>query len=142
MVFFFRDLQEVVANCGAKKNIVMGHCQVEKEIKNKKIWLNKHYPMIEEHLLVYEGQSKADTILRYCTEHGIDLKNVVFVDDVIPFLQEAERKGSHLFISAVFWIGITSLHLNMTMMYFSAYTMDEACFSHPSFPFCSCILVV
>lgn len=53
--------------------------------------------MIKERLLVYEDKSKADTILQYCKEHNIDLKNVVFVDDVIPFLREAERKGINSF---------------------------------------------
>ena len=86
-------MQKVVTTCLAKQHIVMGHCQVDKEKMQKEIWLNTHYPMITERLLVYEDNSKANTILNYCKEHNIDLKDVVFVDDVIPFLREAERKG-------------------------------------------------
>jgi len=48
---------------------------------------------IKERLLVYEDKSKADTILQYCKTHNIDLNDVVYVDDVISFLREAERKG-------------------------------------------------
>lgn len=88
-----RHMQHVVTTCEAKQHIIMGHCQVEKEMQDKQVWLNKYYPMIKERLLVYEDQSKADTILQYCKEHEILLADVVFVDDVIPFLREAERKG-------------------------------------------------
>lgn len=88
-----KHMQRVVSECEARENIIMGHCQVQKEIQDKQIWLDKYYPMIEERLLVYEDKSKADTIIGYCVEHGIDLQDVVYVDDVIPFLREAERKG-------------------------------------------------
>lgn len=86
-------MQSVLSTCGAKQNIVMGHCQVQKEIDDKQLWLDKYYPSITERLLVSEDKSKADTILQYCNDHDISLQDVVFVDDVIPFLREAERKG-------------------------------------------------
>ena len=86
-------MQMVVSECEARENIIMGHCLVEKEITDKKIWLNRYYPTIKKRLLVYTSKSKADTIIGYCVEHGIDLQDVVYVDDVIPFLREAERKG-------------------------------------------------
>lgn len=96
-VFLFRapsqHMQKVIATCEAKQHIIMGHCQVEKERQDKEIWLNTHYPVFTERLLVFEDKSKADTILEYCWEHGICLADVVFVDDVIVFLREAERKG-------------------------------------------------
>lgn len=88
-----KHMQNVLKTCCAEEHIVMGHCQVEKEMLDKQIWLNEHYPMIRERLLVYEDKSKADTILTYCNEHNIDIKDIVYVDDVIPFLREAERKG-------------------------------------------------
>ena len=88
-----QHMQKVIATCKAKQHIIMGHCQVEKEAQDKEIWLNTHYPMIKERLLVSEDKSKTDTILQYCKEHNIDLNDVVYVDDVIPFLREAERKG-------------------------------------------------
>lgn len=88
-----RHMQNVLNTCHAKENIVMGHCQIEKEMSDKHIWLDMYYPMIKERLLVYQDKSKADTILQYCEKHNIDLKNIVFVDDVIRFLREAERKG-------------------------------------------------
>ena len=88
-----RHMQNIIKTCGAKQHIIMGHYQVEKERLDKEIWLDKHYPVIKERLLISENKSKADSILHYCTQKCINLKNVVFVDDVIPFLQEAERKG-------------------------------------------------
>lgn len=88
-----RHMQNILKTCNAKENIVMGHCQVKKEITDKHCWIDEYYPMIKERLLVYEDKSKADTILQYCKEHNIDLHNVVYVDDVIPFLREAERKN-------------------------------------------------
>lgn len=91
-------MQMVLSTCGAKQNIVMGHCQVQKEMDDKQLWLDKYYPSITERLLVSEDKSKADAILQYCKDHDISLQDVVFVDDVfvddvIPFLREAERKG-------------------------------------------------
>ena len=68
-------------------------CQVQKEMDDKQLWLDKYYPSITERLLVSEDKSKADTILQYCKDHDISLQDVVFVDDTIPFLREAERKG-------------------------------------------------
>lgn len=88
-----KHMQEVVNTCGAKKHIIMGHCQVEKERLDKGVWLDRHYPIIEERILISVDKSKADTILSYCNEHNIDLEDVVYVDDVIPFIREAERKG-------------------------------------------------
>lgn len=95
-----RHMQMVLSTCDAKQNIVMGHCQVQKEVDDKQLWLDKYYPSITERLLVSEDKSKADTILQYCKDHDIDLQDVVFVDDTIPFLREAERKG------------ITSFHIS------------------------------
>lgn len=86
-------MQKVLSECGAKKNIVMGHCQNQKEMNDKQIWLNRYYPMIKERLLVEEDASKADCIIEYCKKEIIDLKDVIFVDDVITILREAERKG-------------------------------------------------
>ena len=88
-----RYMQRVLSACGAKQNIVLGHCQVQKEMDDKQLWLDKYYPSITERLLVSEDKSKADTILQYCKDQAISLQDVVFVDDVIPFLREAERKG-------------------------------------------------
>lgn len=93
-------MQIVLSTCGAKQNIVMGYCQVQKEMDDKQLWLGKYYPSIKERLLVPEDKSKADTILQYCKDHDISLQDVIFVDDTIPFLREAERKG------------ITSFHIS------------------------------
>lgn len=96
-VFLYREpsrhMQEVVTTCEAKKQIVMGHCQNDKEMQDKIIWLKQHFPVIEDYLLVSEAKSKADTILEYCMFNNINVQNVVFVDDIIPFLREAEHKG-------------------------------------------------
>lgn len=86
-------MQKVLNECNSKRNIIMGHCHNQKEIDDKQIWLDRHYPMIKERLLVDEDASKADCILGYCKKSSIDLKDVVYVDDVIRFLREAERKG-------------------------------------------------
>ncbi len=88
-----KHVQKVLNTCNAKENIVMGHCQIEKEMQDKQLWLDEYYPMIKERLLVHEDKSKADTILQYCKSHNINLDDVVYVDDVISFLREAERNG-------------------------------------------------
>jgi len=96
-VFLYRKpsqhMQKVVMECDAKQHIIMGHCRVDEERQDKELWLDSFYPMIKERLLVSQDKPKADIILQYCSEHNINIKDVVYVDDVIPFLQESERKG-------------------------------------------------
>lgn len=86
---------KVVYSCGARRNLIMGHCQVQQEMDDKQLWLDKYFPIIRQRdrILTFENISKTDSIIKYCAEHRIDLKNVVYVDDVLSFLREAERKG-------------------------------------------------
>ncbi|MCI9038660.1 MAG: hypothetical protein HFJ29_02080 [Clostridia bacterium] len=44
-------------------------------------------------MLVFEEVSKAQCILEYCKKNQIHLTEVVYVDDALKFLREAERKG-------------------------------------------------
>ncbi len=103
-VFLYRNpskhMQNVVDTCGAKKNIIMGHYQVEQERLDKQIWLDSYYPAITERILTFESIPKAESILKYCKENKIEIKDVIYVDDVISFLREAER------------CGITSYHIS------------------------------
>lgn len=90
-----QHMMKVVYSCGARRNFIMGHCQVQQEMDDKQLWLDKHFPIIkrQDRLLTFENISKADSIIEYCAGHRIDLKDVVYVDDVLVFLREAERKG-------------------------------------------------
>lgn len=88
-------MMKVIYSCGARRNFIMGHCQVQQEMDEKQLWLDKHFPIIrqQDRILTFENISKADSIVEYCAGHRIDLKDVVYVDDVLAFLREAERKG-------------------------------------------------
>lgn len=88
-----RFMQKVLNECQAKQNIIMGHCFNEKERKDKFIWLEKHYPNMSDIILTFQNKPKYLTILEYCKEKNIDLKNIIYVDDVLSFLKEAERNG-------------------------------------------------
>lgn len=90
-----QHMMKVVYSCGARRNFIMGHCQVQQEMDDKQLWLDKYFPIIrrQDRILTYENISKADSIVEYCAGHRIDLKDVVYVDDVLAFLREAERKG-------------------------------------------------
>lgn len=90
-----QHMMKVVYSCGTRRNFIMGHCQVQQEMDDKQLWLDKHFPIIrrQDRILTFENISKADSIVEYCAGHRIDLKDIVYVDDVIPFLREAERKG-------------------------------------------------
>ena len=35
-------MQRVVSECQAKQNIIMSHCQVQKELDDKNLWLDKY----------------------------------------------------------------------------------------------------
>lgn len=86
-------MQKIMQECGAKCNIIMGHCQNQKEMEDKQRWLDLYYPSITERNLTSEDIPKWQTILDYCQKHAIELKDVIFVDDVILFLREAEKHG-------------------------------------------------
>ena len=86
-------MQKVLNECNTKKNIIMGYCQNQKEIDDKHIWLDRNYPMIKDRILVFESFSKADCIIEYCKKSSIELKDTIYVDDIIKYLREAERKG-------------------------------------------------
>ena len=90
-----QQMMRVVYSCGARRNVIMGHCQIQQEMDDKQLWLDKHFPIIrrQDRILTFENISKADSIVEYCAGHRIDLKDVVYVDDVLAFLREAERKG-------------------------------------------------
>lgn len=90
-----QHMMKIVYSCGARRNFIMGHCQVQQEMDDKQLWLDKHFPIIrrQDRILTFENISKADSIIEYCAGHRIDLKDVVYVDDVLVFLREAERKG-------------------------------------------------
>lgn len=89
-----RFMQRVLTDANVtNKNIVIGHFINDKEIRDKQEWLNIYFPMIEERIWVYNNNSKSDYIIEYCKKNNINLKDVVFIDDVIKFLREAESKG-------------------------------------------------
>lgn len=90
-----QHMMKVVYSCGARRNFIMGHCQVQQEMDDKQLWLDKHFTIIrrQDRILTFENISKADSIVEYCAGHRIDLKDAVYVDDVLVFLREAERKG-------------------------------------------------
>lgn len=90
-----QHMRKVVYSCGARRNFIMGHCQVQQEMDDKQLWLDKHFSIIrrQDRILTFENISKADSIVEYCARRRIDLKDVVYVDDVLVFLREAERKG-------------------------------------------------
>ena len=81
-------------------NIVLGHCVNDKEISDKRIWLQKHFPKIKHYIFLdlykkgsKEFTSKADEILKYCKSNNIDKKNCIFIDDSISLLVDAQNKG-------------------------------------------------
>lgn len=90
-----QHMMKVIYSCGARRNFIMGHCRVQQEMDDKQLWLDKHFPIIrqQDRILTFENISKADSIVEYCAGHRIELEDVVYVDDVLAFLREAERKG-------------------------------------------------
>lgn len=88
-----KHMQRVVETSGAKEHIIMGHVLSEREIGDKYVWLDKHFPCIKERLLTFENVPKYQTISNYCKEHNIDLKDVIYVDDILIYIKEAERNG-------------------------------------------------
>lgn len=82
----------------ACKNISMGLISGVHDCKaaERKIeWVKENYGYSLENYCVSSQEQKMIELstLQYCKDHDISLQDVVFVDDTIPFLREAERKG-------------------------------------------------
>ncbi len=86
-------MQSVIATCRSKQNIIMSHCQIQKEMDDKNIWLNNYYPMITERILTFENIPKYKSIISWCNEHSVALNDCLFVDDTLSHLREAEKHG-------------------------------------------------
>ena len=96
-IFFHRPpskfMQNVVKTANSKQNIIMSHAQNEREMNDKHLWLNKHFPEITERLITLESVPKYKTILGYCKNNNISLSDIIFVDDVLKILRQAEKHG-------------------------------------------------
>lgn len=92
-----KHMQNVVNTCKSKKNILMGHCWNEKEKADKEKWLDRYYPSIKERFLIDIEKSKGKTILDYCLNNNINLKDVIFVDDSFTILRDAEKYGINVY---------------------------------------------
>ena len=88
-----KNMQHIIKTSNAKAHIVMGHALNEKEISDKHIWLDKHFPLIKEKLITFESKPKSETIINYCKENKINIKDVIYVDDIIAYIQDAEKNG-------------------------------------------------
>ena len=96
-IFFERKpskhMQNVISTCKAKDHIIIRHSHGKKEIGDKNKWFDKYYPNITKRLYPLDSDSKADIIIKYCKENNINLNDVLFVDDIIVYIREAEKKG-------------------------------------------------
>ena len=88
-----KHMKHVVSSCGSKENFIISHVLSQKEIDDKTAWLDKHFPTFKKKLFVLDYGPKYERILDYCKENKIDLKDVIFVDDVISYLIDAELNG-------------------------------------------------
>ena len=59
----------------------------------KNLWLDKYYPNITERILTFENIPKYESILAYCKNKNISLKDCIFIDDVLAHLRKAEQMG-------------------------------------------------
>lgn len=85
-----KHMQQVLKTCMSKKNIIIGHFFNQKEVDDKEKWLNIHYPNINDRIWVPMKESKTKFILKYCKKNNISLNDIIFVDDMISLLKDAE----------------------------------------------------
>lgn len=88
-----KHMQKVVMECEAESQYVLGHYVYDKEKSDKVEWLSIHFPEIKDSVFVKTSQSKAKVLLEFCKENGISLEQVLFIDDRIDILKEAEAAG-------------------------------------------------
>jgi len=95
--FFYREpskhMINVLKECQSKKNIIISCAKSQREINNKRIWLNMWFFEIDDMYLIPETQNKYEIIINYCSTHNINIEDTIFVDDNIMNLIEAEKHG-------------------------------------------------
>lgn len=88
-----RMMQEVTRTCRAEKQVTISHVHSEREIADKREWIERYFPDIAEAFLVPFQIPKVEALKAYCSANDIPLDKVVFVDDTIEFCDAMEKEG-------------------------------------------------
>ena len=74
---------------------VLGVVDTNNEIKQKELWLKKHYDFIKEknYIFISSEHKKVDIINEYVENKKINKKDVVFIDDKQKHLEPAIKEG-------------------------------------------------
>jgi len=75
-------------------------------IIEKNDWLDEHFNIPERHFIQWKTQSKADYIQQYAEHYGIDLTDIILIDDEHKILSEVEKLGCQVYhISRLLTLG-------------------------------------
>lgn len=94
-------VQRVLRQSEAKSHRVLGKYVYSGEIAQKKLWLDEYYPEMSDYIWVPVYDSKAVYLYQRIKAFGWRIEDVVFIDDTIDELFDAERN-----------YGIKSVHIS------------------------------
>lgn len=90
-----KTMQNLLKHIDNEKIYVLGAIVTYNEIKTKIKWLKKHFPFIkEEHLIfVADLNIKTDVLKLYSKKLNIPYGEMIFIDDKLDSLRNAEEQG-------------------------------------------------
>ncbi len=90
-----KTMQKLLSQVDASKIYVLGAIITYNEIKTKLKWLKKHYPFIHEENMIFVADLniKTEVIKAYSKKLNLNFKDLIFIDDKLDALRDAEEQG-------------------------------------------------
>lgn len=76
-----------------QKYIIISQTVDEAGIIEKHEWLDIHFPITFDRLIIPNSSDKSDIIKAYLYQHNIDLKSIILIDDKKSILQSCKQLG-------------------------------------------------
>lgn len=90
-----KTMQEIISMLDSDKVFVLGTVFTNNEARQKYKWLAENFPNIKEGNIIFinRAEIKPLVILEYAKYFKLNISEIVFVDDRLDVLREAEKLG-------------------------------------------------
>ena len=90
-----KTMQKVISNLDSDKGFILGTVFTSNEARQKYRWLAENFPNIKEENIIFinRAEIKPLVILEYVKHFNWNISDVIFVDDRLDVLREAEVLG-------------------------------------------------
>ena len=88
-----KHVQNILNSIDTKLNVAISGIMYQAEDKVRYEWLRDHYKNITRVIFLSKDCSKVIAIQEFCEKAGIDLKDVIYIDDELYACTQAEMAG-------------------------------------------------